>query len=131
MIVRAIVIWCVLLIIASINGFAREAMLIPRFGDVIGRAISTIALSALIMIISWTTIQWIAPRLPQQAWLIGLIWVALTLAFEFLAGHYLFHNPWSRVLEDYNVLRGRIWVLVLITTLLAPRVSAALRGQFA
>jgi hypothetical protein len=127
MIVRTIAIWCVLLTLASVNGFAREALLIPRFGVVIGRAISTIALSALIMIVSWATIQWIAPRSPQDAWLIGLIWVALTLAFEFLGGHYLFHNPWSRLLEDYNVLRGRIWVLVLMTTFVAPRVSAALR----
>jgi len=51
----------------------------------------------------------------------------LTLAFEFLAGHYLFHNPWSRLLEDYDVARGRIWILVLFTTLLAPRVCASLR----
>jgi hypothetical protein len=54
--------------------------------------------------------------------------VALTLAFEFLAGHYLFGNPWSRLLEDYDVFRGRIWILVLITTAVAPRLCARMRG---
>jgi hypothetical protein len=81
-----------------------------------------------IVILTGISIGWIAPRSAQQAWAVGLMWVVLTLAFEFLAGHYLFHNPWSRLLEDYNVIRGRIWILVLITTLVSPRVCAGLRN---
>lgn len=127
MVLRAVVIWCGLLVIASINGIAREAVLIPRLGDVAGRAVSTLALSALIVNVTWISIGWIAPQSPAQAWAVGVIWVCLTLAFEFLAGHYLFHNPWSRLLEDYNLVAGRIWILVLITTLVAPRVCADLR----
>jgi hypothetical protein len=127
MLVRAVLIWCALLVIASINGIAREAVLIPRFGDAAGRAVSTLALSAFIIILTWISIAWIAPRSAPQAWAVGVMWVALTLAFEFLAGHYLFHNPWSRLLEDYDVARGRIWILVLFTTLLAARVCAGLR----
>jgi hypothetical protein len=52
----------------------------------------------------------------------------LTLAFEFLAGHYLFGDPWERLLAEYNVARGRFWVLVPITTLLAPIVIQTLRS---
>lgn len=127
MVVRAVLIWCALLVIASINGFAREAVLIPLIGDVGGRAVSTLALSVLIIILTWVSIGWIEPRSAHRAWAVGVIWVALTLAFEFLAGHYLFHNPWRRLLEDYDVLRGRIWILVLITTLVAPRLCAGVR----
>ena len=46
-------------------------------------------------------------------------------AFELLAGHYLFGNSWGRLLEDYNLLRGRIWVLVLVTTAVAPVLATA------
>lgn len=127
MVLRAVLIWCALLVVASINGAAREAVLIPRIGEVGGRAVSTLALSTFIVVLTWISIGWIAPRSAQQAWAVGVMWVALTLAFEFLAGHYLFHNPWSRLLEDYNVIRGRIWILVLITTLVSPRVCAGLR----
>jgi hypothetical protein len=128
MVVRAVLIWCALLVISSINGFVREAVLIPRLGDVAGRAISTVALSAFIVILTWACIGWIAPRSTSQAWMVGVMWVAFTLAFEFLAGHYLFHNAWDRLLEDYNLLRGRIWILVLFTTLVSPRVCAGLRN---
>jgi len=129
MFARAIAIWCVLLVIASINGAFREVVLIPRTGDVVGRIISTLLLSALIVILTWLTIGWIGPRTTDQAWFVGVGWVLLTLAFEFLAGHYLFHNSWSNLLADYNVLRGRIWPLVLITTLVAPRLCAGIHGR--
>ena len=51
---------------------------------------------------------------------LGTAWVALTVAFEFLAGHYVSGNGWERLFADYNVFRGRIWILVLVAKLLAP-----------
>jgi hypothetical protein len=53
--------------------------------------------------------------------------VALTLTFEVAAGR-LSGKPWSVILADYDVLRGRIWILVPIVTLFAPRWTAAARG---
>jgi hypothetical protein len=49
------------------------------------------------------------------------------VAFEFLAGHYWFHASWSALFADYNLAQGRIWILVLVTTLLAPVVARAMR----
>jgi hypothetical protein len=128
MVGRAVLVWFVLLIIASINGGIREAIIIPATGDTAGRAISTLMLSAAIFVLCWLTIRWIAPASTADALTVGGIWVAMTLAFEFLAGHYLFGHPWSRLLEDYNVARGRIWILVLIVTAFAPWVTASMRG---
>ena len=47
-------------------------------------------------------------------------WVAPTVGFEFLAGHYVFGNGWERLIADYNVFRGRIWILVLAANIFAP-----------
>lgn len=33
------------------------------------------------------------------------------------------------IAADYNLLQGRIWVLVLIVTLIAPAAAAAFRGR--
>ena len=131
MFLRAVLIWCLLLALAVVNGAFREAVIIPRTGEVVGRAASTVTLSLLILLLSWATIVWVRPLSARDAWAAGGVWVALTLAFEFLAGHYLFGNPWSRLLEDYNVFRGRIWVLVLVTTAVAPWAAARMRGLFA
>jgi hypothetical protein len=125
---RALVIWFVILLFASVNGALREGVIVPAVGDIAGRAISTLLLSALVVAITWLTIGWIHPRSASDAWVVGVVWVAMTLAFEFLAGHYLFGNPWSRLLEDYDIVGGRIWVLALATTAVAPRVVAQWRG---
>jgi len=128
MIKRALAVWLVMLLLAIINGAVRQAWLIPRLGANSGRLVSTIALSALIGVVTWFTIAWIRPRSSGDTYLVGVLWVALTLAFEFLAGHFLFGSPWSELLEDYHLLRGRIWPLVLLTMAVAPRLCAGCRG---
>jgi len=126
---RALVVWFLMLVLASVNGAIREALLIPMMGDVAGRAVSTLTLSGLVLLLTYLTIRWIHPRSRREMWIISILWVTLTLAFEFLAGHFLFGNAWSQLLEDYNVFRGRIWMLVLITIALAPFVCAHIRGM--
>jgi hypothetical protein len=125
---RAIVVWFAVLALASLNGAAREAWLIPRFGDPAGRALSTVILCALVYLTTWLTIGWIHPTRAGEALGIGVLWLVLTLAFEFLAGHYLFQKPWAVLLEDYDLSRGRIWIVVLIVVLLAPLWTARTRG---
>jgi hypothetical protein len=117
---RAVVIWLLQLAFAVVNGVVREGVLLPYLGPGTGHVVSTFFLCAAILIITLLTIGWIAPATTASALRLGLLWVGLTLAFEFGAGHYLFGHPWERLLADYDVAAGRIWPLVLVTTLLAP-----------
>ena len=32
-------------------------------------------------------------------------------------------HAWNELLADYNLLNGRLWLLVLVTTLVAPRLA--------
>jgi hypothetical protein len=125
---RGLLVWLMLLVLAFLNGALRELLLIPNTGDLAGRALSTVILSGAIVMLTWLTMPWVAPATARDALTLGAVWLALTLAFEFLAGHYLFGNPWERLLADYNVLRGRVWVLVLITTTFAPLLVSRARG---
>lgn len=122
------IVWFAMLVMASLNGGLREAFLVPALGAGPARAVSTLLLCAIVLLLTYVTIGWIHPRTPGEAWRVGALWVALTLAFEFLAGHYLFGNPWSELLGEYNLLRGRIWIFALITILVAPRVCSRLDG---
>ena len=128
MISRSILVWVVMLAVASVNGALREAALIPMTGVVPGRALSTLLLCLLVLLLTYATIRWIGPRSRRDTWLIGGGWLAQTLAFELLAGHFLFGNSWSQLLEDYNVFRGRIWILALVVILVSPRLCAQARG---
>ncbi len=55
-----------------------------------------------------------------QAITIGLIWLLLTVGFEFLFGHFIAGHSWSRLGQDYNLLAGRVWILVLLVITFAP-----------
>ena len=123
---RPLAIWFVLLLAAIVNGAVREAMLVPRVGDTAGHIISSITLSLLILGIATATIRWMGADGPNPL-LIGTVWLTLTIAFEFLAGHYVFGTPWRQLLADYNLAAGRIWILVLVTTLLAPTLAMRIR----
>lgn len=127
MIGRALAIWLGILLLANLNGAIREVWLIPTLGQTAGRALSTLVLSALVLVVTWLAIGWIRPATPQDALIIGVLWLALTLAFEFLVGHYVFRKPWAELTQDYDVTRGRIWPLVLLMVLFAPLWTARIR----
>jgi hypothetical protein len=59
----------------------------------------------------------------------GAIWLVSTILFEFIAGHYVFGNPWERLVTDYNLLQGRVWSLVPLVILVAPYIMNRL-GKF-
>jgi hypothetical protein len=126
MVARALAVWLVILAFAFLNGAAREMLVVPRAGLLAGRALSALLLSGVVFAVTWLAIGWIRPSSFRETVVIGGLWLAMTLAFEFGAGHFLFRQPWSVLLEDYDVSRGRIWPLVLVATALAPTVAAYL-----
>jgi hypothetical protein len=131
MFARSVLVWFGFLVVAFLNGAIREVALLPKVGEGSAHAVSSLTLSTGILILAWFTITWIRPTSVSNALRIGALWLALTLAFEFLAGHYVFGNPWNRLWADYNVLRGRMWVLVLVATFVAPLITARGRGVVA
>jgi hypothetical protein len=85
-------------------------------------------LCGLVLLVTWFAIPWIHPTTAWRALGVGSLWTGLTLAFEFLAGHYLFQQSWSMLLEDYDVTSGRIWPFVLLMVFFAPLWTARVRG---
>ena len=56
----------------------------------------------------------------RQAWTVGFIWLAMTLAFEFGFGHFVEGIAWSELLKEYNIFAGRLWVLIPVWVTIAP-----------
>ena len=53
----------------------------------------------------------------------------MTVVFEFIFGHYVMEHPWSKLFHDYNLLAGRVWLLLLLWTTLAPYILYRLQGR--
>ena len=128
-ILKALIVWFVMMVLAVLNGIVRNSLYEPYIGEQPAHVVSTITLCALIMALAWVTSPWIAPGTTRAAFGVGLLWLSLTVAFEFLAGHYIFGHSWGKLLADYDLTPGRVWILVLVTTLLAPALTERLRRQ--
>lgn len=117
---RKLIVWGGICLAAILNGAFREKILTPRTGEQAGHVISTLILMAIILLGTIWAFPWMKTSTAREAWLTGVLWMVLTLAFEFLAGHFLFHTPWRSLLVDYKITRGRLWVLIPLSTLIAP-----------
>ena len=127
-ILKAVGIWFVLAVVAVANGIARQALLSPHMADLPAHQISTATGSVLIFLTTLALIPWLGIRGTGQLLGIGALWLGMTVAFEFGFGHYVASHPWERLLADYNILRGRVWILILAVIFIAPLAAARVRG---
>ena len=116
----AILMWLLFMVAAVINGSLREFVIAPRIGEYPAHLLATAILCAVILIGACTLVR--LQQLEQTRILVqvGVTWLIATVLFEFLFGHYVIGHPWERLLADYNLLAGRVWVLVLLTELVGP-----------
>ena len=121
--IKSVLLWFIFAILAIINAIIREKTYKIVLGDLIAHQISTIFFIILILIIMYFFFNHINKKpTKKELWIIGASWLIATVLFEFIAGHYLFQNTWGKLLTDYNLLKGRIWSLVLLFTLIGPRI---------
>ncbi len=127
LLVYGIIMWFILVVIAVINGLVREKLVKPKTGDLIARQISCFTFILALLVATYVFLKAInLNSAPSEYLYLGLLWTAMTLIFEFGFGHFIMGHPWSKLLEDYNLLKGRLWILVLIATALAPYLMSKL-----
>ena len=117
---RYLIAWLGLLFIAIINGAIRETVYKNALGELSAHQVSTVTGIILMTFYVWfINIRW-KLQSAKQALTIGFIWLTLTIAFEFLFGHYIMGNPWGKLFHDYNIVEGRVWILFLIWITIVP-----------
>jgi hypothetical protein len=119
----ALAVWQLLFIVAFSMGTVPELLVTPTTGEYLAHVVGTPAFVVVLFGITAVFVRRIRPRCwPTGLWLVGLLWLGLTVAVEFLFIHCAAGKPWEVLLADYHVLQGRIWVLVPLTELFGPPV---------
>ena len=129
MIVRYALLWLPMVLIAIFNGIIRDFTYKKCLGDLTAHQLSTLTGMILFGIYIWIiTLKWKLES-ARQALLVGFIWLTLTVAFEFLFFHYVAGHPWSLLLDNYNILEGRVWVLILLFITIVPYIAYKLHAR--
>ena len=120
MISRYIVPWLPMIVIGISNGILRESTYGKYLDELRAHQISTLTGSLFFSLYIGTLVYFWGLESSSQAITIGLIWLLLTVGFEFLFGHFIAGHSWSRLGQDYNLLAGRVWIFVLLVITCAP-----------
>jgi len=123
LLLRAAAFWLVLAVIGVLNGIFRGLVIQQYVDEYAAHVLSTLATGlpafAFAMVLYFRSTR---EHTARELALIGGLWMIMTVAFEFGFGHYVMGHPWSRLLADYDLLNGRLWILVPGALLLGPLV---------
>lgn len=117
---RALGVWLGLAVLAILNASVREFLISPVVGDYWGHVASTATFVALVSAVSYLYFTRRTEHTARELVAIGGLWLVATVLFEFGFDHYVVGNSWAALLADYDLLAGRVWVLVLVTLAVAP-----------
>jgi ABC-type transporter Mla MlaB component len=120
--------WLGLMLLAILNGILRERAYAPLMSELGAHQLSSLILIALSALYAWSLTGIYRIQSAGHALLIGLIWLGMTVGFEFAFGYYVMGHPWEKLMHDYDMLSGRLWLLVLLWTAIAPCLFYRLRA---
>lgn len=117
--IKYLLFWLPMILIAFANATLREMIFVKYFNEIRSHQLSTITLIIFCAFYNW----YIFPRLgiqnKKEAFLIGIIWLLLTVIFEFTLGR-ITNKSWNDLFQNYNLFAGRIWLLFLICLFIFP-----------
>ena len=126
---RWLVAWLGATVIAVANGIARRAVYQDRIGPIAAHYLSTGLLGVLLGGYMWLLAgRWPIPT-RRAAVQIGGLWTVLTIIFEFGLGRLVAGESWAALLEQYDLTRGNVWVLIPLWTAVGPTLMRELRGS--
>lgn len=119
--------WGGMVILSILNGALREKVYDQFMPELSAHQLSTFIGIILFGVYIWILTGVCRIESSKQAFVIGGMWLIMTVAFEFLFGRYVVGNTWNKLFRDYNLLKGRVWPLVLIWIAVAPYVFYRIR----
>jgi len=112
--------WFTMLGVAMVNGGLRDMTYGKQLPELLANQLSCLSGIILLGIVIYLYVRRWSLGSARQALYIGLFWMVLTMAFEFLFFHYFGGHSWTELLANYDIASGRLWPLVLLWVLIAP-----------
>jgi hypothetical protein len=117
--------WLAVPLMAVVNGALRDLVYGKLMTETLAHSLSVVPLIGAILAWAWLLAGWVPLPSKRAGLRVGLIWLLLTLAFEFGLGA-LRGLELSELLAQYDIMQGQLWPLVPLTMGLAPELTRRL-----
>lgn len=112
--------WIGMVVLAILNATFREVFITPSAGVYVGHVVTTATLLALLAVYVSVYFRRMPVHNGRELAAFGVFWAGLTVAFEFLFGHYVAGQSWAELLALYDLTRGYVWIAVPLFLLVSP-----------
>jgi hypothetical protein len=119
--------WVPMVLIGIANGVLRATTYGSHMSGLHAHELSTLTGGVMLSVYIYGVSRFLRFETGRQAIAVGVMWFAMTVGFEFAFGHYIAGHDWTRLVRDYNLLEGRVWLLLLLWVAGAPYVFYRLR----
>jgi hypothetical protein len=116
-----LVLWLLIALLIFVSGFLANTFIRPQVGEYPAHIYKVVVAVMVIAIFSFVY----ARRSKGEYWrqntlTCGAIWLVLSIFFEFALRLLLLENPWKVLVSDYQIWKGRLWMLVLVVQFGGP-----------
>jgi hypothetical protein len=125
---KYLIAWFGVVVLGLINATVRQVVYGKYVSELAGHQISTLNFAILVGLYAWALGGFLKLSSPGEAIGVGLMWIVLTVVFEFALGRYVVGDPWGKLFHDYDLLDGRVWGLFVLWVGMAPYVFYRLEG---
>ncbi len=127
LVLKAAFVWLIIAVLAVFNAVFREKLLAPLIGPHAALPVSGLMLSALILLAAFLSVPFFEAAKAGSYLFVGFLWLVFTLLFEFLFGRFAAGKTWHEIIQVFNVKKGDLFMLVLLSAFISPWLSAELR----
>jgi hypothetical protein len=105
-----------------VNGNIRVRVLHRLYGKKRAKKISFFSGTAIIYVICWFTLPWVAPVNYFDCYKIGFVWLVIMLGLDIYFGRYVFKFKWGKIVEDFNPVKGNLLGVGMLLLFLSPSI---------
>jgi hypothetical protein len=122
--------WLGFMAVTSAGALIRKKFLTAMVGQVEGRALDTMVVSAIIFALICAYVSRLDGATPGSLVRLGIFWTVLTILFDYIFSHYVLGVAWEFIGINYNIAQGRLWPLELLVILFGPLFAGKIRDYW-
>lgn len=119
MLIKVLLGFILIALAETLNGIFRIKVLY-KLSREYAKLISFLIGAITLILLNLLLLPWIDPQKLYEAFIVGVSWGILMICYDVFVGRVLFKLSWSKVIEDFNILKGNLLAFGILMIVFLP-----------